>query len=51
VTLFDQDGRWVGDIVNAPGAADEKVTIQVPADSVYVIQVLSDGDWTVEVQQ
>jgi hypothetical protein len=51
VTLFDQDGRWVGDIVNAPGAADETVTIQVPADSVYVIQVLSDGDWTVEVQQ
>jgi len=50
-TLLDQSGKWVGDIVNAPGAADEKVTIQVPADSVYVIQVLSDGDWIVEVQQ
>jgi hypothetical protein len=51
VTLLDQDGRWVGDIVNAPGPVDETVTIQVPADSVYIIQVLSDGDWTVEVQQ
>jgi hypothetical protein len=51
VTLFDQDGRWVGDIVNAPGAADVSATIEIPADGVYVIQVLSDGDWMVEVQQ
>jgi len=50
-TLLDQNGQWVGDIVNAPGAADQSVTIEVPTDGVYVIQVLSDGDWTVEVQQ
>ena len=51
VTLLDQNGQWVGDIVNAPGAADQSATIEIPADGVYVIQVLSDGDWTVEVQQ
>ena len=41
----------LGNQLNAPGAADQTMTLQVPADSVYVIQVLSDGDWTVEVQQ
>ena len=50
-TLFDKDGQWVGDIVNALGPADESVAIKVPADGVYVIQVLSEGDWTVDVQQ
>ena len=50
-TVLDQNGQWVGDIVNATGAADQSSMIEIPADSVYLIEVQSDGDWTVEVQQ
>ena len=51
VTLLDQSGQWVGGLENAPGAADQSVTIDVPADGVYIIQVLADADWSVDVQQ
>jgi hypothetical protein len=50
-TVLDQNGQWVGDIVNAAGAADQSSAIEIPVDSVYLIEVQSDGDWTVEVQQ
>jgi hypothetical protein len=50
-TVLDQSGQWVGDIVNAAGAADQSSAIEIPVDSVYLIEVQSDGDWTVEVQQ
>jgi hypothetical protein len=49
--LLDQHGQWVGEIVNATGAADLSSAIEIPADGVYLIEVQSDGDWTVEVQQ
>jgi len=37
--------------VNAAGAADQSSAIEIPGESVYLIEVQSDGDWTVEVQQ
>jgi hypothetical protein len=51
VTLLDQNGQWVADIVSGPSTPDVSVTIDVPADGVYLLQVLADGDWVVEVQQ
>ena len=51
VTLFDQNGQWVGDVVDGVGEVDKSATIDVPADGVYFIQVLADGDWIVESQQ
>jgi hypothetical protein len=47
----DQQARSSGSIVEASGAADQSATIDIPSDGVYLIQVVSDGDWTVEVQQ
>jgi hypothetical protein len=51
VSLLGQDGQHAGTIVEAPGPADQSATIPIPADGVYLLQVLSDGDWTVDVQQ
>jgi hypothetical protein len=51
VTLLDQGGRWVADIVSGPGATDQSATVEIPADGVYLVQVLADGDWTLEAQQ
>jgi hypothetical protein len=50
-TLLDQNVEHVGTIVNATSATDQSTVIEIPADGVYLIQVLSDGDWTIEVQQ
>jgi hypothetical protein len=50
-TLFDQDGRHVGDIADASGAANVSTPIEIPANAVFIIQVQSEGDWTIEVQQ
>lgn len=51
VTLLDQNGQWVGEVENPPGQAEGSATIQVPADGVYLIQVLADADWSVDTQQ
>jgi hypothetical protein len=51
VILVDQQARSSGSIVEASGAADQSATIDIPSDGVYLLQVVSDGDWTVEVQQ
>ena len=50
-SLLDQNGLPVGTILNAPGAADQQITLAIPGDGVYLIEVVSDGDWTLEVQQ
>jgi hypothetical protein len=50
-SLLDQRGLHVATIVDAPGAADQSITLEIPADGVYIIQVISDGDWTIDVQQ
>jgi hypothetical protein len=51
VSLFDQNGQWVGQVVDGVGDVDKSATIDVPADGVYFIQVLADSDWIVESQQ
>lgn len=51
VSLNDQNGEWVADIANSPGGADSSKTIEVPADGVYIAQIIYEGDWTLEVRQ
>jgi hypothetical protein len=51
VQLMNQDGNWVADIANTQGPADETTTGEVPADGVYIVRVISDGDWTLEITQ
>jgi hypothetical protein len=51
VYLYHQNGQYAEAIVNAPGAVDQSIAIEIPADGVYLIKVESEGDWTVEVQQ
>ena len=51
VTLLDQDGRHINDIAEATGNADISTDLEIRADGVYVIEVIFDGNWTVEVRQ
>ena len=50
-TLLDQNREFIGEIQNAAGAAEQTVNVTIPSDGVYLIQVYSDGDWSVDVQQ
>lgn len=50
-TLLNQNREFVGELQNRAGAPEQTTTVNIPADGVYLIQVYSDGDWTVDVQQ
>ncbi len=49
--LLNQDGLYVGTIINTTGEAEATTTIQIPADGVFIVQVQYDGDWAGEVTQ
>ena len=49
--LLNQEGIWLADIANATGPVNVAETLDIPADGVFVIQVQSDGDWTLEIKQ
>jgi hypothetical protein len=51
MALLDQDGNWVGNIANTEGPVDETISDEVPADGVYIVRVISDGDWMLEITQ
>ena len=50
-TLYDQNVQYVAELKNTSGASEQSATATIPADGIYVVQVFSDGDWTLEVQQ
>jgi hypothetical protein len=51
VALLDENGVYVEGIAETTGVADVSATIPIPKDGVYLLLVISDGDWTVDVQQ
>jgi hypothetical protein len=51
MNVLNQNGEWVADIANTTGPADITEAGEVPADGIYVVQVISDGDWTLEIRQ
>ena len=50
-SLLDSNGRHVDSIANTEGPADVTTDIEIAGDGVFIVQVQSDGDWTLDVTQ
>jgi hypothetical protein len=50
VSLFDQDGRAAGHLVNTLGPFSGSKPVPVEKPGIYFLNVAADGDWTVDVE-
>lgn len=49
--LLDQDGKYVQELISITGEGENTITVQIPADGVFIVVVYYDGEWGGEVTQ
>lgn len=49
VELYDDEGHSIALLANEIGEYEGSTAERIPADGLYVLDIVADGDWTVDV--